>query len=491
MKQLLPILSLLLSITCFAQSPEFNQSPNSLIYSDATVAQLKFIVDSLNLKFKVCELDKKYGSHFQAVGHCILLDSGDVAGARTDIERNIAFGDFIKKYPGAEVDKDLLVLRYAKSENDAGKEVMSFRSVEINDRYFHQVVVTENLDRHESPLKGAWVYEYNSPKSKYYKNGRIEAFFFPTGFSQVILPTSYARMIQYSDCMVDTAAQVFYEKAEESDYAPDKKEHPELISFMKYVDDVTQKPEWDKKEPKKYLAAMQVWDSLQFFRIDSVRKQDGQFDRMLKKAVDETLAKGGAHDPFEAYVERYYSPATALEMKRNRRVYGSCSQDDSPRLHALEIAKLSAKTAHWEIFLRAHLNIMNDRFDRMTDGSYAWGRRQTYIRELEVLDINVLDLLLGISLRVENVSDGHYYGSIGRLGRALSETSKSDEIEAKMLQMIADPQLDDYNRLLMYYLFLNYNHYQEDKAKQAEAGEKLMAAAKTLPEYLSSKITTD
>ena len=165
--------------------------------------------------------------------------------------------------------------------------------------------------------------------------------------------------------------------------------------------------------------------------------------------------------------------------------------DQSPRYHALNIAKLSAETVNWEIFLRSHLDIMNDRFERASDGSYAWGRRKTYIKELEVLDINVLDLLLGISLRVANPSSNHYYGSIGRLGRALSETSKSNEIESKMLQMISDDKLDNYNRILIYYLFRNYNYNLDNKKKQEENNIKLKTAVMTLPDYISSKINTN
>ena len=62
---------------------------------------------------------------------------------------------------------------------------------------------------------------------------------------------------------------------------------------------------------------------------------------------------------------------------------------------------------------------------------------------------------------------------------------------SKMLQMVSDNQLDDYNRILIYYLFLNYNYNLDDKQKQTVNKEKLMTALKTLPEYLATKITTE
>jgi hypothetical protein len=300
-------------------------------------------------------------------------------------------------------------------------------------------------------------------------------------------------MIQYSDCMVDTSTQVFYEKAHRSGVRYRNKELSKSKEFIEYIHKSTNRPEYNTNfndtDYEIYSKKYQLWDSLRISMVDSLKKNDEKFIKLLNEAVKEAITKGATEDEFEEYVGLYYSKKTELELKRNRVVVGGCSQDKSPRVHALNIAKLSAETINWEIFLRSHLDIMNDRFERASDGSYAWGQRKTYIKELEVLDINVLDLLLGISLRIENPSNNHYYGSIGRLGRALSETNKSSEIETKMLQMISDNQLDDYNRVLIYYLFLNYNYYLEDKKKQTISKEKLIAAVKTLPEYLATKIT--
>jgi hypothetical protein len=224
--------------------------------------------------------------------------------------------------------------------------------------------------------------------------------------------------------------------------------------------------------------------------VDSLKNHDEKFSNLLNEAVKEAIIKGATNDEFEEYVGIYYSKKTELELKRNRIVVGGCSQDDSPIEHGLNIAKLAAETINWEIFLRSHLDIMNDRFERVSDGNYAWDQRKTYIKELEVLDINVLDLLLGISLRMENPSENHYYGAIGRLGMALSESKKASEIEAIMLKMVSDKQLDDFNRILIYNLFLSYNYNLDDKQKQIVNNKRLMTSVKNLPKYLATKITT-
>jgi len=177
-----------------------------------------------------------------------------------------------------------------------------------------------------------------------------------------------------------------------------------------------------------------------------------------------------------------------LDAMRSTRVVGGCSQDSRPREHAINIAMLSAETANWEVFLKSHLDIMNDRFERMTDGSYAYAQRKTYIKELEELDINVVDLLLGISLRVEISAKNHYYGSIGRLGRAIAESKNKEDFKKQILSMIEDNELDNYNRILSYFLFLNYNHYLENKDEQKKNLKLLENSIKTLPSFLKDKI---
>jgi hypothetical protein len=57
-----------------------------------------------------------------------------------------------------------------------------------------------------------------------------------------------------------------------------------------------------------------------------------------------------------------------------------------------------------------------------------------------------------------------------------------------MIEIIADNTLDDYNRVLIYYLFLNYNRYLTDEQEQLNNNKKLRLAVAQMPNYLSSKI---
>lgn len=180
-----------------------------------------------------------------------------------------------------------------------------------------------------------WVYEYLPETS--YRSANVRAFYLLENVKSDSLPETYARLVQYADCLIDTTTSIYLEGASSTGHY--------------YVEPET---------------------------LGS--------DKHNEKKLDEL---------------------------RHQLVYGFCSQDQSPRIHAMNIATLSAETIHWDIFLRSHLNILNDRFIRNSDASYAYQYRQTYIRELEELDINVVDLLLGTALRLDNASDGHYYSSIG------------------------------------------------------------------------------
>lgn len=511
----------------FSQSGEFEVYPNGLIYSDHSINKLKHIVDSLNLKFKVCEYNKVFKSVNQTKAKYVSLEKNKILEAKNDMDNNISYADFITKYPRAIVNEDLLVVKFKYFDKYDNSNKIYVDAVDFNDRNQFSITKNENevLSFFSASVKGKWLYEYHE-KTKY-SSESIDAFYFVEDFTSKNLQPKYNKLIQYADCMVDTTAQVFYDNSKESgvryfDTIPRK-----FQKFTKYVDEALKKPNFSyedydvligmdtmnfekpwkklqmsKKERAKseerrklveekferFKKEYDAWEEKRFSRIDSLKVNDKNFMPLFLEAYEESKSVKSSDDEFEEYVGRYVSKEAELEMKRNRRVIGGCSMDQSPRIHAFNIALLSAETTKWEIFLRSHLNIMNDRFDRVSDGSYAQKERKTYIRELEVLDINLLDLIIGISLRIENPSNNHYYSSINRIGRALSESKNKVEIENQLLQMVKDDSLDDYNRTLMYFLFDNYNHYLEDKNLQKENIVKLQEAVATLPSYISSKI---
>ncbi|MDF2188164.1 hypothetical protein [Paraflavitalea sp. CAU 1676] len=476
-------------------STEFGSTENGLIYGDNTIRQLKHIVDSLNLKFKVCELNRRYTALPQATGHYVTLEGPLATKARQDLDAQLPFAEFQAKYPTAKTIKDLLVTRSVYRRERDTETVFSCQRFDINSD--PRVDLTGDSAKYLSNLKGKWIYKYYGKKT--YGEASLYAIYCLTEFETPLLPDRYARLVQYVDCLVDTTTGIYLEGAKYTGgiyrYLYEDSGSAKLMNvprFMQFLHkEVPPGPQYPIKgsraQTEAYFDAHKKWELRKAIYIRDTLAHQPAFRELLTAAFEEAKVIGNSLDELEEYVETYISPQASLALKRNRIVVGGCSQDQSPRYHAQAIARLSAETVNWETFLRAHLDIMNDRFERVSDGSYAWAKRETYIKELEVLDINVPDLMLGISLRVDNPAQHHYFGSINRLGRALAESQDTTRMEELMLNMIRDSELDSYNRILIYYLFINYAYHRNDKKVFPGLIARLNEAVKTLPGALAKQ----
>ncbi|WP_118974858.1 hypothetical protein [Taibaiella koreensis] len=472
------------------RAQEFRQYANGLIYSETTVGQLKHIVDSLNLKFKVCNDHPDYTAVDQGKAHYLDLFGPDAVRAKDAIEAGINLEDFVQQFPRAEIKRDYLAVR--TQSMDEGKVLTEFRLMKLDNHYEYTVTVTDSGGKYLKPVVGQWVFAYREGDDN--SLAHLEALYVTADFTAQAIPLEYARMIQYVDCMVDTNYRVLRDNAAEHYiWGPRVPEKNSPDGFLAFVNGSIRMPEEDYKDggAETYSRYRERRDSLRWIKIDSLSARP-LFKAKFRHALDLALKGAGIVDVdmFEDIVERYDSPANALELKRRRLVVGGCSQDESPRIHAQAIARLSAEAVNWDIFLRAHLDIMNDHFDRRSDASYAWVGRKTYIRELEALDFDVPVLLLGTIFHYAAEAGNHYRGSISRIGRALSETGTPEITENKMLQVIRDSRLDLYNRLLFYYLFLHYNDNLEDKGRQTANTRQLEAALATFPEDIRRNAIT-
>jgi hypothetical protein len=391
------------------QNNEFTVYPNGFIYSESTMDKLEYIVDSLNLKFKRCELNKTYMSKPQAMGHYFRLEEDDVKKAKKDLENQLPFHDFLARYPKTYVDSNLLIVQFNYT-NSKGEKVVDYSEIALSNRYGREVTYTNSKPKQPNIEGPHCVFTY-SEKTTYAKE-QVYGFFLPENLKTAVIPLSYSRMIQYADCLIDTTRPKIKEDAK--------------VGSVNLPED---------------------------YQSYSSRKKE--------KLLDEL---------------------------RSTRVIGGCSMDQGPRIHAANIAKLSAETTNWEVFLKAHMDILNDRFERASDGNYAWAGRKTYLRELEALHIDINQLILGISLRLENPSQNHYYGDISRIGRALSESNNKEQFEHKMVALIQDNALDDYNRIIAYFLFDNYLYHLSDTTEKEQAEIILKKAVESLPIYLSKRI---
>lgn len=469
--------SLLISTLCItsvhAQYEEFKTYNNGLIYDSTTMYHLSVIIDSLNLKFSTCELNEPFYPLPQGFAHYVKLSRS----AKKEIENGISFENFSNKFPLAVKDKDVYIVQYSYIDWEGNKK-LEYSGLPGHDDSPSLVVNNTTKNNKAS----GWVI------------GEENAFYL-VDFKSEPIPEEYSRMIQYVDCMVDTTAQIYLHKADVDDSFGFVEDDTEAHKFIEWAYEFPNKPiapEYDWENTNKdydslyalYRKAYDNWDSLRLVDLDSRYQYNPDRQEQLQFALIEAKDKGITDDMLEFYIARYISKEAALTLKRSRRVMGMCSQDDSPRVHATQICMLAAETHQWDIFLRSHLDIMNDRFDRMSDGNYAWGARKTYLKELEELGINTPDLLIGSCLFAQNVSDNHYNGSVRRIGRALAESSTPEEVEETIFKIIEDEQIDLHNRTVFVYLLANYHHHLQDEVQQKEIAQRYKVIKDRLPKEL-------
>ncbi|SHG67586.1 hypothetical protein SAMN04488109_1355 [Chryseolinea serpens] len=467
------LLMLMVSRLGYGQMTEFKTYANGLIYSESTMQRLGTIVDSLNLKFKSCDLSRPYYSLYQGPGHFVNVPSKE---ARNLIKEGIGLDDYVEKFD--------------KETDSTNIWIVKIPFTNYNDEKMIQYIGLPS-GRHGSPSVTVVYSKASDVNSGWVLSKLGSRALFIEKLTHYELPQPYARLVQYVDCMIDTTAEIFLPKAKSEFYqmVETGSKADQYVQWARKFPGAPTYPDYDKLKGDARDSAMSIfddkyhkWDSLRLIHVDQHMAKKTYWSTLLADATQEALTTGNTDEEFEFYVSRYGPPKDALQLKRSRIVVGRCSMDQRPRDHAMNICSLAAETAQWDIFLRSHLDIMNDRFERMSDGSYAWGQRKTYLRELEKLDIPAVDLLLGTTLRVQNVSDNHYQSSIGRAGRALSDAEDKDALETQLTDMICNASLDPYNRLLTAYLFSNYAYNLSDNVRRDTSLEKLNHAVRTLPE---------
>lgn len=465
---------LAISWCSYGQQTEFKVYDNGLIYSEASMTKLGTIVDSLNLKFRTCDLTHPYYSMAQGMATKVNVRNKE---ALKLIESGASIETFKQRFPGS-IEEEIWITksRYRDYENKLYIEYSG-----LPQGWSSEPSISVKDTRANDKTTG-WI--VNRDKSMAFYFHKLE---------QTTLPHPYARLVQYVDCMIDTTATIFLPRAQGEVYqrvqAGSKAD--EFVTWARQYANEPAFPDFEKLDEKelekayvKYSKQHNTWDSLRLLHLDQQMSKYARWHTLLMEAVEESIDTGNSSTEFEFYVARYLSKETALQLKRSRKVIGGCSQDQSPRYHAIEICQLAAETTKWDIFLRSHLDIMNDRFERVSDGSYAWEGRKTYLKELEALEIPAIDLLIGTCLRVENVSENHYWGAIGRVGRALADAEDKAALEQRLLAMVQDEKLDPYNRLLFAYLFNNYAHNLDAEAHTAACLKDLEKAVNTLPDFV-------
>ena len=444
------------SISALSQfrKAEFTLYANGLVYDDTTISRLKHIVDSMHSQYSKSYRRQSYYSHPQTKGHYITSRSGNAKQVLPDIQNNIPLQDFVKKYPEVKREENLLIVLLETIYPNGKKEfryTFNPQNIENNLAIGLDTDKTEQIQTTGSDVRGRtgnWVYQYWPPGSN---NGEcINAFYLDSPLKTIALPERYAAMLRYADYMVDASASIYLPTAQS-------------VCGPKYA------------------------EALQKYVPEDTRDSAGQAKKVIAEAVKEALRlRCPTSILFENATEKYYSKEAALTLKRYRHVFNRCGRDQVYWPHIFDITQLAAETANWPVFVRSHLELMDYPYPSLAR-YYGKVRGYPLTNELELVGINMYDLLLAISLNIGKPASGHYKANLDFICRAISKSKDRDRLEQALLSMIADNELDDFNRIRIHYLFLNYLRYNKDYL--AGKLEKLIDTDKKLPYDIYSRLT--
>lgn len=468
-------------LPAWSQLPDFPLHSNGLLYSDTLMSRLRHLADSMRSRSGVARAEGDYYSPKQTTGRLVRLDTGDIYGAYKDLAKGISLEELVRKYPQAEVDDKIVVMLDERPGYQAAGNAYYYNLM-ANDPYASAGRIILSTDEYYKPIanrplnyragensgiNGNCVFvestEPHTHRGKFSTEAYVYAFYLDGVPTAVRLPKTAMRLIRHRDRMLDTAIGVYYKNAQ---YASLDFRNVDFGPAQKAFDDYIER------------------------RGTPVAAVDTGFQRLLAAAVTEVEEKN--YYPF-IYLERYmdsYSPRAALEIRRRwRPVMMDNFGELIPRLYNMHIAWLAAGLGNWPVFLHAQLAVAIDPYGEYPDPSRP-GHRSVFLRELEELNIGVDDILLGNVLA--NTWPDPGFSGVNLLGKALAlEGGDRRRLEEKVLKLIADKGLDDYHRLAMHYLFLNYIGFLPAGPARIKASSRLERADRTLPEYLSARVKGD
>jgi len=492
MKQLFILIfcTLTLPVLFFAfASPDVKKTDPGLLYSKQAMERLKKEIEAKNKNFDATISHKPYLPLPQGTAYYLAVEGAKVARIKKLIDEKANWREVVALLDAQEKADTVYFIKY-KSDKQVRFYPVDFEG----DRY--TPITTENVADYTQDLTGSWVYSYGEKTN--YSEESIVAMFVQSELKPQPLSLPATTCIRYTDHLVDTNTTIFTGRVTReitSNYA----NNPTIDKLITLAHDFPGEPEWKENKSdsyyKKYLQDYEKWQEARRRNVDEKLSKTTEFKTLLQKGYEEVRSSDSVHhfamDEFESYVEKYISPSASLALKRKRLVVGGCSMDTGPIIHAINIARLAGETCCMEIFLRSHLNILNDRFSRVSDGSYAEPGRETYGRELEFLGTRLEWLIPGTLLTSRNLADNHYRGDVNRAGRAMAELEGRKMIYKNIEGLIRDNSLDLYNRLILVFLAESYNHslFANKQTEEAKNNLKVLQDLVTsFPTYLGTPL---
>lgn len=433
---------------------------------------------------------KKVKSELHAIVYYFELDTS-VDEAYADIQHAMPWSTFTNKYGALETGKNLSV-SLRRITDYKGEKKISLECITGFCRASFRDTFINIFD-----LNGKYnVQTYNPSQLPDYK-GYLKGLFVERVIESDTIPYPYAEWVQYTELI--TGTEPLFINRYESIYTAHVVQRPARDRFFQYIH-IPGMPE--PKEIHGVNAAFinfenthfpdieryRVWQQKRALHIREYLEDTKQFKFLLIAAVDECIRLKVPDELLEIWACQYLELEDAQMMMRLRPIFSGCGNDPAPTIRRYEIAKFSLFfTWDWHVFIRAHLDLINDR----TDWSINYKTR--FVGELEALGLDVPTLLLGSILKVN--AEGHYHGNLHRTGWALAQCKNADAVADQLTKAIADDKLDDDNRLQLYQVYRamlyrknwrNLNIQWDSNWKMVD--KELEAAKNSLPKRLHESL---
>lgn len=360
--------------------------------------------------------------------------------------------DQLEQYLKAQTPLDSIVAWFPESTVVHNLLAIKYDYLDYKDNPRSEIVVYNGLDPKEFRIdqnESGWItgHTHRGPH-----NG-VSGILLPTEWKSQKLSNRCNELINYVDCMIDSESMIYtYDRDEERPYISEP--FKALFAFIEdrlpELDLENQKgysnDEYDKEMAERNHKKIEALYQLKDKTTRDLAQSSEAFKKLYEEAKIESERDQVSTEEFEEIVEIMDGPVRALQLKRNRQVMGSCSMDNSPIDHLKEIARLSAHTAEWNVFLRSHMNIINDRFSAVAMSSYGEKSRNTPIHDLEAIGLEPDKLFVGSLLRARDTKSNHYYSSFHRISRAISQLTDPNPSIHLLKEIVKDRNNDIPNR---------------------------------------------
>jgi hypothetical protein len=485
-RKLLYFLFLLIPILAFAQPVQKPKRVFELAYDTADLLSIIPYVDTLNQQFLKRHSTGSYKSVQQTTGTYISIDFTECEDPAADLLLNMPLKLFLKKYPQAEIKRDILITREAEDSYCDERQIRYTYMNPNNNNYNYHIDVNDS-DISNLKYKGKVVFQ----KYKYAQN--IEAFYFYEDFKATPIPYQYANYIDYSNTIFDSSVKVYngyplnyFFGSKPADYrAYLISDHFLADSFIRTIS-----LKYDLLNYPFYMAGYTIEAdfSKKFIPANKLAQIKGdltaskELNTFFHKAIDSALTNHHSNSAFEYIVGQLVSLQKELQIRQGREPRRTCGNDDAPKIQDYSIATLALQLHNLKLFLQAHRYVMTSRIEGHANDKKFGYERLSYLDELEFIHINLEEYFIGSFLSSEN--DNNAYQNEYYKYAELFDFNNRQAVEARILEAIGDNRLDDFNRIYFAKLFAEYCINETNFEKKKYNIGRLKEAVKAFPAYI-------